>query len=286
MSPGAIADLAGRARRRTGAQPEAEGLVGAGGGGLWLRRAVYGAVILALVFGADALYRWALASPYFRVQRVEVTGTAHLSRSVVRARLGLARGDNLLALDLEALRRRLENHPWVRSASLSRDLPGALRVEVVERRPWAVVALPDDRGRYLIDPEGVVLAEAGAGSERFPVLRGWGAPGDPGPFQAGRVLSGKALGAGLAAVRAFGTVRPGLRGKEVRLAAVDVGGFSGDGSLRMDILGPKGQAALLRLSHQDLENGLRRFAVFLRLWQGDAWPAEVDLSMGDRVIVR
>lgn len=253
---------------------------------LWLRRAVYGAAVIALLYGTESLYRWSLVSPYFRVQRVEVAGTAHLSRSVVMARLGLRRGDNLLALDLEALRLRIEGHPWVRSASLSRNLPGTLRVEVVERKPWGVFAPTGNKGRYLIDEEGIILAEAGAGSGKFPVLRGLEAGRTSKKFDAGRALSGEALEAGLATIRAYHAVWPKVRKGGVRLAAVELSGFSTEGTLLMDMLGPRGQATLVRLSPREMEQGLRRFAVLVSHWRGKPWPGQVDLSMGSRVIVR
>ncbi|MEE8110140.1 MAG: FtsQ-type POTRA domain-containing protein [bacterium] len=290
MSPSTIATPAGRVRRRgrTQARTDARRSKEAETHrmGLWVRRAVFAGVFLALFFGTDALYRWSMASPYFRVEQVEVSGTAHLSRSVVRARLGLRKGDNLLALELETLRLNIESHPWVRSASLSRNLPGTLRVEVAERKPWAVFASKGGGGRYLIDEEGVILAQAGAGAERFPVLRGLGAGKPPKAFKAGQALSGRSLHTGLAAIRAYRAVWPKVRRRGVRLAAVDLAAFSTEGTVLMDMLGPKGQATLVRLSPRDAERGLRRFAALIRHWRGRPWPAEVNLSMGSRVIVR
>ncbi|HJM43999.1 MAG TPA: FtsQ-type POTRA domain-containing protein, partial [Nitrospinota bacterium] len=208
MSASAVATPAGRVRRRGSSQTGASAVSKASAQGrtrrVWRRAAGGGAAALALLAGADALYRWSLASPYFQMREVKVSGTAHLSQSVVRARLGLRRTDNFLAADLEILRRRIESHPWVRSASLSRDLPGTLRVEVVERKPWAVLFPTGDRGRgtRLIDAEGVILAEGGAeaggeGWKGLPVLRGLDVRGTPKSLRAGRPLSGKAIETGL-----------------------------------------------------------------------------------------
>ena len=247
-----------------------------------------GAAALALLGGANALYHWSLASPYFRVREVRVSGTAHLSRSVVKARLGLRRTDNLLAADLETLRRRIESHPWVRSASLSRDLPGVLRVEVIERKPWAVWIPTGDRDRRarLIDVEGIILAEGGGRWKGLPVLRGFDVSGAPKPPRAGRPLSGREIETGLAAIRAYLAVWPPGRKGGVRLAAVDLSGHPGKERISMNLLGSRGRTVWVRLSPRDMEQGLKRFAFLLKRRGGKPWPGKTDLSMGSRVVVR
>jgi hypothetical protein len=259
--------------------------------GIWIRRLIYVALIAGLFFATDALYQWSQASPYFRIRRIDVSGNRHLSRSVVRARLGLGQTDNLLSLSLETLRGKLEGHPWVRSVSLSRNLPGTLRVGLVERKPWAVFAPAGVRDRYLIDEEGVILGEAGAGSERFPVVRGYKPDKGKKAYRVGHVLSGEAFQTGLTAIRAYQAIERKVLKQGARMAAVDLRDFSrGRTSVRktilIDILGPRGQATLIRLSPGDMEQGLRRFSALIRLWKGQSWPGEVDLSMGNRVVVR
>jgi hypothetical protein len=228
-----------------------------------------------------------LTSPYFRIKHVEVSGPSHLSQSVIRARLGLGKNDNLLALDLETLRRKVESHPWVRSISLSRNLPGTLRVEVAERTPWAVYA-PAARGiKYLIDAEGVILADARAGSGKFPVLRGLDSSRKPPTaFEAGQMLGGAALEAGLGAIHAYLAMQPDFRRGGVRLAAVDMGRLETERTIQMDMLGPNGQSTLVRLSPRDMKGGFRRFAALIHQWRKTSWPGEVNLAMGSRVIVR
>ena len=293
MSSSAVATPAGGVRRRTPSQTKAAALSKDPARGrfrrVWLLAAGGGAAALALLGGANALYRWSLASPYFRVREVRVSGTAHLSRSVVKARLGLRRTDNLLAADLETLQRRIESHPWVRSASLSRDLPGVLRVEVVERKPWAVFSPTGDRGRRarLIDAEGVILAEGGEGGWKgLPVLRGFDVSGAPKPPQAGRPLSGKTIETGLAAIRAYLAVWPPDRKGGVRLAAVDLSGHPGKERISMNLLGSRGRTVWVRLSPRDMKQGLRRFAFLLERRGEKPWPGKADLSMGSRVVVR
>jgi len=298
MSSSAVATPAGGVRSQTSSQTGASAVSKDPAQGrtrwVWLRAAGGGAAALALLAGANALYRGSLASPYFRVREVRVSGTVHLSRSVVKARLRLRRTDNLLAADLETLRLRIESHPWVRSASLSRDLPDVLRVEVVERKPWAVWIPTGNRGRgaRLIDAESVILAEGraeaggGGGWKGLPVLRGLDVSGAPKPLRAGRPLSGKTIETGLAAIRAYLAVWPPGRKGGVRLAAVDLSGHPGKERISMNLLGSRGRTVWVRLSPRDMEQGLRRFAFLLERRGGKPWPGKADLSMGSRVVVR
>ncbi len=252
----------------------------------WTRLGMYAAILLLLYFGTDAFYRWSLTSPYFRVRSVTVTGVSHLTRSVVKARLGLKSSDNLLAIDLDVLREKIESHPWVRSASLSRDLPDTLIVEVVERRPSAAVIPLGGKIRYIVDGEGVILGEVGAGPQRFPVLREIAPKRASRKLKIGQALSGEQLQAGLAAVSTFRTLWPANRKGKIRLAAVRLKDFPARQRISMDVLGPQGQSVWLRLDPRKLDEGLRRFSALFRHWNGKSWPGEVDLSMGSRAVVR
>ena len=252
----------------------------------WTRLGLYAALLLLLYFGTDAFYRWSLTSPYFRVRSVIVTGVGHLTRSVVKARLGLKSSDNLLAIDLDVLREKIESHPWVRSASLSRDLPDTLLVEVMERRPSVAVIPLGGKIRYLMDGEGVILGEVGAGPQRFPVLRGIESKRASRKLTTGQALSGEQLQTGLAAVRAFQTLWPANRKGKARLAAVRLKDFPARRMISMDVLGPQGQPVRLRLDPGKFDEALRRFSALVRYWNGKPWPGEVDLSMGSRAVVR
>ena len=92
-----------------------------------------------------------MASERLRVGKVEVRGSRFLSEGEVRELLGPAVGENILSLDIDALKARLRASPWVADATVSRTLPDTLRVEIHERVPAgpgrAGAALPDGRRR-------------------------------------------------------------------------------------------------------------------------------------------
>ena len=95
--------------------------------------------------------RKVMASERLRVGRVEVRGSHFLSEGEVRELLGPAVGENILGLDIEALKARLRASPWVADATVAphparhpagRD-PRARAPGPGRGRP----PLPDGRGR-------------------------------------------------------------------------------------------------------------------------------------------
>ena len=106
----------------------------------------------------------------FRIETLQVSGNRTLTSADVLATAGLRAGESLVGLDLTAARARLVAHPRVRVASVRRRLPGTIVVEISEREPCVIVRADRD---YLVDAEGVVVAEAPAGTRPdLPVLKG------------------------------------------------------------------------------------------------------------------
>lgn len=146
---------------------------------LWLRRrrallrpALFGLGVLALLGGAalgvaaldpagrlralaeDAAVLAARAG--LTVDEVMVEGRANTPLELVRAALGVERGDPILGVSLAAARERLEALPWVEGAQVERRLPGTLVVRLTERRPFAI--WQNDGQFSVVDRAGVVIA--------------------------------------------------------------------------------------------------------------------------------
>lgn len=116
------------------------------GKALWLLTLTV-ALGLALRAGAG----WARTSPRFALKTITFEGTHHASQQELLRASGLSAGQNLFDLDLEALERAIDAHPWIRSAKVTRHFPGGLSVHVEEHQPMAVVSLGE---LYLLDDRG------------------------------------------------------------------------------------------------------------------------------------
>jgi len=93
---------------------------------------------------------------------VETDGV--IAREQLRRWAGVKLEDNLLALDLERVKRDLELVPVIQSAAVERLLPNTLRIRVIEREPIARFFYPIlraggvvERGTCLVDAQGMVM---------------------------------------------------------------------------------------------------------------------------------
>ena len=127
-----------------------------------------GLAALALVWTG---YAKVMASERLKVGRVDVRGSHFLSEGEVRELLGPAVGENILGLDIEALKARLRSSPWVAEAVVSRTLPDTLKVEIHERVPLAIAEM---ERLYLMDGDGGLIDLYGPRTAAFdlPIVRG------------------------------------------------------------------------------------------------------------------
>jgi cell division protein FtsQ len=97
---------------------------------------------------------WLYNSPVFALHGVQVDGNTVISDDVVRQVAGLD-GQNIVRPDFAGARGRLLAFALIKDAKVSRDWPFGAHVTVVERQPWGVWQIGDQR--YVVDDEGVVL---------------------------------------------------------------------------------------------------------------------------------
>ncbi|MBI4536359.1 MAG: FtsQ-type POTRA domain-containing protein [candidate division NC10 bacterium] len=241
-----------------------------------LRRLLQAAAILLVVAGGVAAlwegYRRVVRLPYFRVTEVRVEGNLQVPETDIVASLGLDYDSNILELDLPDLSRRVLQNPWIREASVRRQLPLSLTIRVVERVPEAVFIAGR---RYLLSADGVILAALDDGElPTLPTLRS----ALPRPVGVGeRVLSSE-MAQGLSVWRQFqmANALQGERAHEIAMAT--------DGSYLVNL----GQEMpVIRLHARGLEEQLRRLGAALAAsGQGLGTFAEVDLRFRDRVVFR
>lgn len=134
---------------------------------IWLAVIIGGAVALAWVIanlaGVPAMAQQQVAllasDAGFEVRHVRVTGTNRMDEREVYARALAQRDRPMPQVDVEALRADLMRLPWVKDARVSIQLPETLAIDIVERKPHAVLAKPDRL--VLIDRTGHELAPIG-----------------------------------------------------------------------------------------------------------------------------
>ncbi|HEX4578760.1 MAG TPA: FtsQ-type POTRA domain-containing protein [Candidatus Dormibacteraeota bacterium] len=94
-------------------------------------RRLVGAAVLLMQVGLLAAL---LMSPAFKVHTVDVSGDRLLSRDAVLAAARVPQA-SLFTIDGDAIRARISALPWVRSATISTQLPSTVHIEVTEWQP-------------------------------------------------------------------------------------------------------------------------------------------------------
>jgi cell division protein FtsQ len=112
----------------------------------------------------------------WRVRAVILEGREHTPIEMIRAALGVSRGDPILGFSPEGAKERLETLAWVERAHVGRRLPDTIVVRLEERRPFAIwqhsgrFAVIDRAGHVVatekFDQFGVLPLVVGAGAER------------------------------------------------------------------------------------------------------------------------
>ncbi|MCB1501792.1 MAG: cell division protein FtsQ/DivIB [Bauldia sp.] len=102
---------------------------------------------------ASALTAWSGLA----IDRVEIKGQSATSEVDVLAKLALGDYPSMVTLDVTGARERIESLPWVKQVTLRKVYPDTLRIQIVERTPFAVwqhgtvFSLIEEDGRVISD---------------------------------------------------------------------------------------------------------------------------------------
>lgn len=128
------------------------------------------AVLMAVSMMLMVTYTTITTADYFNAKTIDIMGNRHIAQQEVLAQAGLQPGDNILALNLHAIRKRLMSHPWIHTARVARQIPHTIIVHVEEHHPLAYLDLGP---RLLIDRQGRIYKEYTAGDpDQLPVISG------------------------------------------------------------------------------------------------------------------
>lgn len=109
-------------------------------------------VFVAVFFLWQEIYVFVADKHYFDLHQIEVSGLHEARRDEILAYSGLRVGASIFDVDLTRARQGVERHPWVKRASLGRQLPDGVAITVVENTPKALLSL--DGKLYLVNDEG------------------------------------------------------------------------------------------------------------------------------------
>lgn len=110
---------------------------------------------------------------YFRIQEIEVSGCVKTNPVSLRKFADISYEMNMLTIDPQEIQKRLEEHPWIKTARVKRIWPDAITVAINEYRPQALVVQEGNGEFEYLDRKGNIFATVGLGQEMdFPVITG------------------------------------------------------------------------------------------------------------------
>ncbi len=128
------------------------------------------AMLPALAYGGLRFYRVLVTTEYLAVKKISVAGAHRVSPDEAVELSGITEGENILSFKASEAVAGLKTNPWVTGASISRSLPGTVRIDITEREPVALVKLD---GLYVMDTTGTVFKKYAVGDDLdLPVITG------------------------------------------------------------------------------------------------------------------
>ena len=128
---------------------------------VWVSFAV--GILGGLAFVGRQIDFFARRSEFFRIEDLHISGASPVLDKSIRALIGEMRyqgEDNLLLLGIQSTEQRIVELPRVRRASVRKEFPHALRIEIEERMPLVAAYTGT---LFWIDEDGVLLGPATPG---------------------------------------------------------------------------------------------------------------------------
>jgi cell division protein FtsQ len=132
----------------------------------WIEKLMHhfwvGSLIMMIMVGVSIVlligYLVALSTPIFKLEDVSFKGVKRVSQAQLLQKGGLENGVNLLALNLNTVKKNMESTPWVKSVYLHRELPNKLQVVITEEQPFFLVSVQQEL--YFLNEEGLLFKKS------------------------------------------------------------------------------------------------------------------------------
>jgi len=130
-------------------------------------------LLLCVIVGISATliygYMFTISSSYFKIKEITIRGCKELTEKEILSLAAIKPDQNLLAINLDKVARRIEVNPWIKEVFVGRELPNRLIIEVRERQPVALIKR--ENGFSLLDTDGIAFKKLEKNDElNIPVL--------------------------------------------------------------------------------------------------------------------
>jgi len=127
-------------------------------------------VLIIVGYGSYKVVEYMRTSPRFEIKTVDVAGLKRVEETQVLAQAKLSEGANVFSVNLDEVRKRVEELKWVRFASVQRILPNTIAINIVERQPVGLARVRKQILQFDTDAE-LLDRDQGTGMQA-PILDG------------------------------------------------------------------------------------------------------------------
>lgn len=107
---------------------------------------------VVLIFVGLEVQRYLATSSRFEIKNIVLETKGPAKRNEILESVGVLKGINLFALDLDEVKARVETNPWVERAIVSRVLPDTVTIQYEAQKPRAILNMDS---MYYINGDGV-----------------------------------------------------------------------------------------------------------------------------------
>jgi len=147
-------------------------------GGMKIGRTVLGVVVLTFswMLGGDFVMQRLQDVEFFKVTDLSISGESVLSKEELRATAGIViHQSSLLGLDTKRIEEKLQANDWISRATVERNWPSAIEIDIVENIPLALLHIKTASGtelRYIDKRGNSFLTLIPGGKIDFPIITG------------------------------------------------------------------------------------------------------------------
>lgn len=128
------------------------------------------AVLCLVALIVFCVKNWLKTSAAFNVEKIEIRGNNILTREEILALANLKTPQRIFDIDLAAMEKRIQRHPFVKEVSVVRSFPATLKIYVIEREP--IVSLSSSKELLYLDSHGYLLPHLSEKYYDLPIITG------------------------------------------------------------------------------------------------------------------
>lgn len=131
------------------------------------RKKIIKVIVLLILIGFSVVF--ALLSPMFNIQNIEVMGNKHISKEEVKSLSGIQINENIFKVNKISVAKNIKQNAYINEVQIYKTLPNTIQIKVTEREPSFM--LEYGNGYVYINNQGYML-EISSIKKELPIIMG------------------------------------------------------------------------------------------------------------------